>query len=176
MIEYTVKALQKLSANDFGSLLNVGARDVSPGIPTVRDVFKNVPNYAGIDLFEGRDVTKVMNAHDIKEHFEENSFDLVVSTDTLEHDDKFWVTVENMRWATRPGGTMFIAVPGGATPFHEWPGDYWRFMKSGVEQFFAGWKDVTIENWDLRTHFIDLQAGVMELNGEFVAWGKKPNE
>ena len=173
MIEYIVKALQQFNPNDFNNLLNVGARDVTPGILSVRDVFKIIPDYVGIDLFEGKDVTKVMDAHDIKKEFKENSFDLVVCCEMLEHDDKFWISVENMRWVTKPGGIMFISVPGGAAPFHDWPSDYWRFMKPAVEKFFEGWEDVHIESWDISAVYKDI-LGSVDIHGAIIGWGRKP--
>lgn len=173
MIEYIIKQLQKIDQTGYNSLLNVGARDVNPGMLSVRDILKDIPEYVGIDLFEGKDVTKVMNAHDIKNVFKKDSFDLVVCTEMLEHDDKFWETVENMRWVTKPGGMMFIAVPGGGAPFHEWPSDYWRFMRPGVEKFFEGWDDVHIESWDIETVYKDI-LGSVQIHGAIMGWGKKP--
>lgn len=172
MIEYIVKALQRFNPNDFNSLLNVGARDVNPGILSVRDIFKDVSNYVGIDLFEGKDVTKVMDAHDIKKEFKENSFDLVVCCEMLEHDDKFWITVENMRWVTKPGGMLFISVPGGGAPLHEWPGDYWRFMKAGVADFFKDFEDVKVDSWDLDA-FYEGMLGHHYIHGAIIGWGRK---
>jgi len=51
----------------------------------------------GIDMRPGACVDIQMNAHDLLTKFEPNTFDCVICFDTLEHDDKFWLTVDNMK-------------------------------------------------------------------------------
>lgn len=86
----------------------------------------------------------IMNAHDLLNHFEENSFDVIFCCETFEHDDKFWITLDNMRKLLKLGGYMFISVPGLYFIKHDYPSDYYRFTKEAVESFFEGFGDVKI--------------------------------
>ncbi len=42
----------------------------------------------------------------------DDSFDIVVSNSTLEHDRQFWLTLAEMQRLLRPGGLLLIGVPG----------------------------------------------------------------
>jgi SAM-dependent methyltransferase len=118
-------------------------------------------NYIGVDMRPGPNVDIVMNGHDLTKFFEPCSFDLVICFDTLEHDDKFWLTVYEMRKVVKSGGWMVIGVPGQNTPLHDHPGDYWRFMQESmglwfydfVELFFQEQKD------DIAHQFTDEIVG-----------------
>jgi SAM-dependent methyltransferase len=89
--------------------------------------------------------------------FESDSFDIVASNAMLEHDRRFWLSVSEMRRVLRPGGLLFIGVPGyvpvtfddgTATRTYRFHGreDYWRFSDLAVRQeFFDGFVDVTVK-------------------------------
>ena len=166
VIDFTNEFLKKRNVGPFDRILEVGSRQVNNADGrNLRDVLKAEKEYIGIDLSAGDGVDIVMDGHDIKKKFKANSFDLTVTTETLEHDNQFWVTIENMRWATKPGGWMLVTVPGGRCPFHEWPGDYWRFMEDGVKSFFNGWEKICIKGWP---------APNMDILNAVMGYGRKP--
>ena len=151
-----------------GRVLEVGSRDLTSPIPSARMLFKDKVNeYIGIDMLPGPGVDQVIDGHDIKIYFQEGEFDVVVSTDTLEHDRAFWKTVENMRWVLKPGGWMVIAVPTLHCGLHEHPKDYWRFMQEGVGEFFEGFEDCYLETFT-------IAGGDLAYPDELMAWGRKP--
>lgn len=148
-------------------VLEIGSR----GDVFIRDLFGDAGEFVGIDMVqgmfpEGRDVDVVMNSHDIKKQFREASFDCVICCETLEHDDKFWVTVENMKWALRPWGWMIITVPSIWCLEHKHPKDYWRFMRDSMDIFFEGFDDVRIEE--------EMVGGQTERPNAYFGIGKKP--
>ena len=102
----------------------------------LRDLMPSGSEYIGTDMREGPNVDLVINAHDLVEHFGEESFDLVMCFDTFEHDDKFWVSWENMKAVLKSGGSMLLGVPGRNCPYHSHPKDYWRFTPDAFEDFF----------------------------------------
>ena len=51
------------------------------------------------------------NANDM-DCFEDASFDVVLCNATLEHDSRFWSSIEEIRRVTRSGGLIAIGVPG----------------------------------------------------------------
>lgn len=151
-----------------GRVLEVGSRDFTPHIPSARKLLKDkVDEYIGIDMWPDPSVDKVIDGHDIKKYFKEGEFDLVISTDTLEHDKAFWLTVENMRWTLKPGGWMIITVPSLHCGLHEHPKDYWRFMQEGVGEFFEGFEDCYLETFT-------IAGGDLAYPDELMAWGRKP--
>lgn len=128
-------------------MLEIGSLNVNG---SARSVFQTGDQeYIGIDMRAGPDVDRLMNGHDILKVFGPDSFDLVICCETLEHDDMFWVTVEQMRRCTKPGGWMIITTPGSNVIKHNYPGDYYRFFEDAYKLFFTGFEETEIEEMSL---------------------------
>jgi len=129
------------------SVLEVGSLNVNG---SVRQVFGNASEYIGVDMREGKDVDFVVNGHDLVEKYGEARFEMVVCCETLEHDDQFWVTVDNMRRVLKPGGWMIITNPGTDVIRHNYPGDYYRFFSDAYKYFFRDYKNILIEEFPFK--------------------------
>lgn len=124
----------------FPKVLEVGSLDVNGNL---KEFFEE--GYWGVDMREGANVDQVVNGHDLVSTFGENQFDLVICVDTMEHDDKFWLTMENLKGVVKPGGWVVVGVPSRHCPEHDHPHDYWRFMPQGVAELMSGLEDVSLE-------------------------------
>jgi len=146
-----------------GKVLDVGCRNINGSVKDI--LVGHGLEYLGLDMeYSGHPEELIINAHDIKDHLKEESFDLVICLDTLEHDDMFWVTVHNMRWVLKKGGWMLIIVPSLHCPIHEWPNDYYRFLPSVLgDVFFKGFEKTYFEVYGFET---DPDA--------IYGWGQKP--
>lgn len=82
----------------------------------------------------GLDVDRVASANRIP--FGPKSFDVVVCTEMLEHDPAFWDSIPEMKRVLRPGGHLLLTTRGIGFPFHEYPGDYWRFTETAITLLF----------------------------------------
>ena len=109
---------------------------------TIRRLFEN---YVGTDKTDGPNVDVVCT--DVLP-FPVNSFDMVVTTDCLEHDSKFWNTFNEMVRVCKTKGYIYIKVPT-TTQYHPCHGgDYWRFQKDCWDAFTDFNTDVIlIEKW-----------------------------
>jgi SAM-dependent methyltransferase len=110
-----------------------------------------------VDLPSDGEVRAVKgNANDMAD-FKSNWFDLVLCCSTLEHDKRFWLSVEEMRRVLRPGGLLVIGVPGYVKDVERDQGrstltyrvhyrfDYYRFSEQAVrEVFFEGMERVRV--------------------------------
>jgi SAM-dependent methyltransferase len=65
--------------------------------------------YVGIDLMAGPSVDIIMNSHKLS--FPDDTFDLVMSLNVLEHDSDPQVTISEGARVMKPGGTFLIACP-----------------------------------------------------------------
>lgn len=146
----------------FRRVLDVGSLDVNGHI---RDLFPE--GYTGIDMMDGPNVDRVINGHELMDHFPKNSFDLVMCFDTFEHDDAFWATHDEMMCVLKPGGYILIGVPGRNHPEHRHPKDYWRFMPQSFEDFFL--KGLEDTHMDVQTDNPDH-----DYEDEIYGWGRKP--
>ena len=97
------------------------------------------------------------NANDMRDVFEDDLFDLVLCSATLEHDKRFWLSVAEMRRVLKPGGLLIISVPGYVKDPERDHGrathtyrvhyrfDYYRFSEQAVrEVFFEGMRRVRV--------------------------------
>ena len=98
------------------------------------------------------------NANDMRGVFKDDMFDLIVSSATLEHDKRFWLTVGEMKRVLKPGGLLIISVPGYVKDPERDQGrathtyrvhyafDYYRFSEQAVrEVFFEGMQRVRVK-------------------------------
>jgi SAM-dependent methyltransferase len=124
----------------------------SPVLATAERVVLNmawVRDADGIQVVRG-------NANDMP--FEDESFDLVMSLSTLEHDKRFWLSLAEMKRVLRPGGLLVIGVPGYVSDPDRDRGrwtrtykvhfkfDYYRFSEQAVSDvFFEGMERVGVQ-------------------------------
>lgn len=119
------------------SVLEVGSYDVNG---SVRQFFHGP--YTGIDTREGPGVDKVADAHDLP--FGDNEFEVVVSTEMLEHDPAFWLSVPEMVRVLVPGGWLLVTARGIGFAQHDFPSDYWRFTPEAFRVLLAGLDPLTV--------------------------------
>jgi len=67
----------------------------------------------------------------------DNTFDVVISIDVLEHVERPWICAEQIQRITKPGGYIFTVVPW-SWRYHPCPMDYWRFSPKCLESLFSG--------------------------------------
>lgn len=103
------------------STLEVGSLNVNG---SVRPLFTG--EYVGVDFREGPGVDRVMDGHALD--FKDATFDVVVSTEMLEHDAAFWLSMAEMGRVLRPGGHLLLTTRGNGFGEHGYPFDYFRFM------------------------------------------------
>jgi SAM-dependent methyltransferase len=101
-------------------VLEVGALNVNGSL---RESAKAVATYWGVDLVPGLDVDQALeDAHVLP--FPDCSYDIVMSSSTLEHDPMFWRTFAEMCRVARKFIYVSAPVQG---PAHFHPVDCWRF-------------------------------------------------
>lgn len=85
-------------------VLDIGSLDVNGNN---RYLFENC-NYIGLDVAEGKNVDIVCVAH--KYDAENESFDTIISTNALEHDMYYELTLKKMVSLLKPGGFLVFSV------------------------------------------------------------------
>lgn len=94
------------------------------------------PNRVTVDIDPARKPDIVADAHQLP--FGNNEFQVLLSTEMLEHvRDPFQVERE-MRRVTAPGGVLILSTRF-VFPIHDAPHDYWRFTKYGLQELFREW-------------------------------------
>lgn len=129
--EQIKKVAATIKKNDW--VLDVGSYDVNgcyrPLFPTQK--------YTGVDIAAGPNVD-VVQTDPFVLPFEDNSFDVVISGNMLEHCTMPWKMVLEMDRVLKSGGTLAITVPW-ALGYHAYPIDCYRFSPDAFKVLFGSW-------------------------------------
>jgi SAM-dependent methyltransferase len=122
-------------------VLDVGGQDVNGSLRKPFEILLKI-NYTSLDIEEHSSVDVVMKPGDLFP-FEDESFDLIISTSCFEHDPCFWMTFREMCRIIKKGGYIYVNAPSNG-PYHGYPGDNWRFY-SDAGQALAYWSGKTLD-------------------------------
>lgn len=103
-----------------------------------------VADYVGLDFVETRYGDLVGPAEALP--VDDESFDVVLCTQVLEHCTDPARVVSELRRVTRAGGRV-LASTHGVQPYHPSPTDHWRWTHTGLELLFdtnADWRSVRV--------------------------------
>jgi len=99
--------------------------------------------YIGVDMREGPGVDRVVPAENLTTEFGEESFDIVIATELLEHVEDWRSALTNMANVLRTDGLLIITTRSPGFPLHEFPGDYWRYTVYDFVRIFQTWDIIT---------------------------------
>ena len=110
-------------------VIDIGAYDVNG---TYKPLFDDSRfEYTGFDMAKGPNVDITPDfPYDWKE-IVNDTYDVVISGQCLEHIEFPWVTMEEMTRILKPGGLMCIIAPRGV-PRHRYPVDTYRYDADGM--------------------------------------------
>jgi SAM-dependent methyltransferase len=96
-------------------VLEVGSLNING---SVRQFFHKC-NYTGIDIVHGPDVDLMRSCaeHLCKPQYE-NSYDVIISCEMLEHDRTWNTDLQLMYWALKPSGLLLLTAGGDGRPEH----------------------------------------------------------
>lgn len=134
-IKFCVDRLINLDLTNF-SILEVGSRNVNGSVSfDLRN--KNPKKYIGVDMEPGPCVDQVCNVYDIVNVFGKESFNIVISTEMMEHVEDWRLAINNIKDVCKPGGLIFITTRSKGFPLHGYPHDYWRFEVEDMRKIFS---------------------------------------
>jgi SAM-dependent methyltransferase len=125
-------------------VLEVGSYNVN-GSP--RDVIVPMkPNsYLGVDQGAGPGVDQIVNASDIAKTLGSDRFDLVISTEMLEHAENWKGAVKAMKTVVKPHGLLVLTARGPGMPYHGFPDDHWRFTVEDCRKIFPDMEIIDLQ-------------------------------
>jgi len=143
-------------------VIEVGSYDVNGSLRYVVELLKPT-EYVGVDIVEGPGVDIICSVENLLQEFGKESFDIVLSTCTLEHIRDWKKAVSNIKNICKPNGIILIIVPSD-WPFHVYPYDFWRYKKEDIQDIFSDC-DILLLDEDLHTP--SLVYGKMRKPSEF---------
>lgn len=103
-------------------IAEIGSQDVNGSL---RDIFPANHEYKGIDFVAGKGVDIILD-DPYKLPFDNDTFDVVMSSSCFEHSDMFWLLFNEIMRVLKPGGLFCLTLPSNGV-FHRYPVDSWRF-------------------------------------------------
>lgn len=140
-LDYGKKHLTEEDIKD-KHVIEVGSMDVNGSLRPIAEAH-GPRGYIGVDVAEGPGVDEICSVHDLVNRFGEESFDLVISSEMIEHVQDWRLAISQMKAILKPGGAILITTRSYPFPYHEYPYDYWRFELDDMRAIFS---DMRIES------------------------------
>jgi len=126
------------------AVLDLGARDVNGSLRPHVEAMRPA-RYVGVDLEAGKGVDEVCDAGAVDRRFGEAAFDLVLSTELLEHVRDWRAAVRAMKRVSRPGGTLILTTRSKGFRYHGYPHDFWRYETDDLRAIFGDLEILALE-------------------------------
>lgn len=126
-------------------MLEIGSKCVNGSVRPFIERFLSPGEYLGTDIEEGENVDRVVPAESLLEVFGEQSFDIVVSTEVLEHIKNWRIVIDNIKKVLRPGGLAYLTTRSKGFFYHGFPYDFWRYEVGDLKAIFGDFEVVAAE-------------------------------
>jgi len=147
--------IENIKAEEFKSkrILEIGSKYVNGSVRPFIEGFLKPKEYVGVDIEPGKFVDVVLPSEKLLDYFGPMSFDVVISTETLEHVQDWEDTINNMKAVLRPNGFLYITTVEKGFPYHGYPYDFWRYEIEDMERIFDDFKILVLKR--------DVEHGVL---------------
>jgi SAM-dependent methyltransferase len=141
-----------------GRVLEVGSRFVNGSVRPLIERFCKPREYVGVDVEPGKYVDVVLPAERLVDYFGPESFDVVVSTEVIEHVLDWRLVINNMKVVLRRGSFIYLTTRSKGFPYHAYPHDHWRYEPSDMVRIFRDFKMMRLEvDWEYPGVFFKSQ-------------------
>jgi SAM-dependent methyltransferase len=130
--------IESIKAEEFNEkrILEVGSKYVNGSVRPLIEGFFSPQEYIGVDIESGKFVDLILPAEKILDHFGPESFDVVISTELLEHIVDWRLAVNNMKMILKRTGYIYITTRSRGFPYHGFPWDFWRYAVEDMGRIF----------------------------------------
>jgi len=125
--------------------LEVGSKYVNGSVCPLIEKFFSPKENVGVDIEAGRYVNFVLPAEKIAEHFGPESFDVLITTEMLEHVKDWRATINSMKSVIKRGGHLYLTTRSRGVEYHAFPYDFWRYEIDEIAAIFVDFEVIAIQ-------------------------------
>lgn len=126
-------------------IVEVGSYDVNGSLRPIIESWGEPAQYIGVDIMEGSGVDMICDAEDILDRFGRESFDVVISTELLEHVRDWRKVFSNLKQICKKEGVILITTRSYGFGYHGHPYDFWRYEPEDMEQIFSDCRILSLQ-------------------------------
>jgi len=134
-------------------VLEVGSKYVNGSVRPLIEKFCKPNKYVGVDIENGKFVDFIVPAEKLVEFFGINKFDVVISTEMLEHVKDWRIVINNLKEVLKPGGVIYITTRSKGFGYHAYPYDFWRYEIEDIKKIFSDFEILILEK--------DVEPGIL---------------
>lgn len=142
-ILFGFRALQAQDVNN-RRILEIGSRSVNGSLRPIIESLMPI-EYVGVDLEPGPGVDKICSVDRVVEAFGQESFDVVISTELVEHVLDWRSAVSNIKTVCRRGGMIVLTTRSVGFHYHGYPYDFWRYEPEDIRAIFHDMEILMLE-------------------------------
>lgn len=121
------------------SIIDVGSYDINGSFRSILEPM-NPLRYLGVDIEHGKGVDEICAVNDVVEKYGENAFDVVISTEAIEHIEDWRSAINNLKRICKVGGIIYLTSRSKGFGYHAFPHDHWRYELEDIAFIFDNWQ------------------------------------
>lgn len=125
-------------------IIEVGSYDVNGSLRPILESW-GPAEYIGVDIQKGPGVDIVCNAEKLVEKFGRERFDVVLSTELLEHARNWKTVISNIKNVCAPNGLIVVTTRSYGFGYHAFPHDFWRYEVDDIKHIFSDCEVLVVE-------------------------------
>ena len=125
-------------------VIEVGSCDVNGSLRPIIESWEPA-EYIGIDIVEGSGVDIICDAENVVEKFGQESFDIVISTELLEHTRNWRKVISSIKNICKSDGIILITTCAYGFIYHAYPNDFWRYEVEDMNNIFSDCEILALE-------------------------------
>lgn len=118
-------------------VIEVGSYDINGSLRPIIECWAKPAEYVGVDIEKGPGVDFVCSVEELIDFFGKESFDIVISTEMLEHVRDWRTAASNIKSICKTNGIILITTRSKGFPYHSHPYDFWRFEMDDFRHIFS---------------------------------------